>query len=100
VCIAGRHNDPANGDDEEGDDLPSTDELLAFSSNGISTGYQNSEDTPQPLEGTALNTSTSRLDPNPRPDNGVGNSQGTQGMRPDSPSLHVKQSPNHTQTDP
>jgi hypothetical protein len=46
-CVfAGCYNDPANGDGEEDDELPSIDELLAFSSKGISTGYQNSEDTP------------------------------------------------------
>lgn len=96
MCIAGRHNDPANcnGDDDEDDDFPSIDELLAFSSKGISTIYQNSADPPQHLEGPALNTSGSRLDPNPRPDNGVGNSQGTRGIRPGPPSLHIKQPPN------
>ncbi|KAH8772392.1 hypothetical protein BGZ57DRAFT_984516 [Hyaloscypha finlandica] len=78
LCVfAGCHNDPANGDDEADDDFPSIDELLAFSSKGISTVFQNSADTPQYLEGPALNTSGSRLDPSPRPDNGVGNSQGT-----------------------
>jgi len=95
LCVfAGCHNDPANGDDEADDDFPSIDELLAFSSKGISTVFQNSADTPQYLEGPALNTSGSRLDPSPRPDNGVGNSQGTRGMRPGSPSLHIKKPPN------
>ena len=37
VCIAGCHNDLANRGDEADDDLPSMDELLAFSSKGIST---------------------------------------------------------------
>jgi len=47
MCIAGRHNDLANcnGDDDEDDDFPSIDELLAFSSKGISIISQNSEDT-------------------------------------------------------
>jgi hypothetical protein len=94
VCIVGRNNDPANRDDEADGDSPSIDELLAFSSKGILTVYQDSADTPQCLEGPALNTSGSRLDPNPRPDDGVGNSQGTRGMRPGSPSLHIKQPPN------
>jgi hypothetical protein len=93
-AFAGRHNDPANGDGEADDSQPSIDELLAFSSKGISTVYQNSEDIPQRLEGPALNTSGSRLDPSPRPDDGVGNSQGTRGMRPGSTSLHIKQPPN------
>jgi hypothetical protein len=93
-AFVGRHNDPANGDGKADDELPSIDDLLAFSSKGISTVYQNSEDIPQRLEGPALNTSGSRLDPNPRPDDGVGNSQGTRGMRPGSPSLHIKQPPN------
>jgi hypothetical protein len=35
--FAGYYNDPANGDAEADDGLPSIDELLAFSSNGIST---------------------------------------------------------------
>jgi hypothetical protein len=92
VCIAGRNG---NGDDAKADDgSPSIDELLAFSSKGISTTIQNSADTPQHLEGPALKTSGSRLDPSPRPDNGVDNSQGTRGMRPSSPSLHIKQPPN------
>jgi hypothetical protein len=93
-AFAGRHNDPANGDDEADDGSPSVDELLAFSSKGISTAFQNSADTPQHLERPALNTSGSRLDPSPRPDDGVGNSQGTRGMGPGSPSLHIKQPPN------
>jgi hypothetical protein len=44
--FAGRYNDPANSDDEADDSQPSIDELLAFSSKGISTVYQNSEDIP------------------------------------------------------
>jgi hypothetical protein len=87
VCIAGRNNDLANRDDEVDDDLPSIDELLAkISSKGISTGgYQNSEDTLQHLEGPALNTGGSHLGPKQsRLDDGVGNSQGTRGMRPGS----------------
>jgi hypothetical protein len=35
-AFAGYHNDPANGDDEADDEFPSVDELLAFSSKGIS----------------------------------------------------------------
>jgi hypothetical protein len=93
--FAGCHNDPAaNGNDEADDDFPSIDELLAFPSKGISTVFQNSADTLQYLEGPALNTSGSRLDPNPRPDNDVGNSQGTRGMRPGSPLLYIKQPSN------
>jgi hypothetical protein len=47
LCVfAGYHNDPANGNDEADDDFPSIDELLAFSSKGISTVFQNSADTP------------------------------------------------------
>jgi len=87
-AFTGRHNDPANGDDEADHDSPSIDELLAFSSKGISTGYQNSADTPQHLEEPPLNTSGSRLDPKPRLDDSVGNSQGTRGMRPGSLSLY------------
>jgi hypothetical protein len=45
-AFAGCHNDPANGDDEADDEFPSVDELLAFSSKGISTAFQNSADTP------------------------------------------------------
>src|SRR5882757_5915462 len=93
-AFAAHHNDPANGDAEEDGGSPSIDELLAFSSKGISTIYQNCPDTPQHLEGPALNTSGNRLGPDPRPDDGVGNSQGTRGMRPGSPSLHIKQPPN------
>jgi hypothetical protein len=60
LCVfAGCHNDPVNGDAEADDDFPSIDELLAFSSKGISTVYQNSEDTPQHLEGPALNGAVS-----------------------------------------
>jgi hypothetical protein len=73
-AFTGCQNDPANGDDEADDDSPPIDELLAFSSKGISTVFQNSADTPQYLEGPALNTSGSRLNPSPRPDDGVGNS--------------------------
>jgi hypothetical protein len=95
LCVfVGQHNDPANSDTEADDGLPSIDELLAFSSNGISIVYQNSPDTPQYLEGPTLNTSGSRLDPDPRPDNSVSNSQGTRGIRPGSLSLHIKQPPN------
>ena len=86
-AFAGRHNDPANGDDEADDGSPSIDKLLAFSSKGISTAFQNSADTPHGLEGPTLNTSWGRLDPNPRRDNGVGNSHGTRGTQLSSPSL-------------
>jgi hypothetical protein len=50
--------------------------------------------TPLYLEGPALNTSGSRLDPNPKLDNGVGNSQDTRDICPGSPLLHIKQPPN------
>jgi hypothetical protein len=93
-AFAGCHNEPANGDGEADDESPLIDELLAFSSKGISPVFQNSADTPLHLEGPALNTSGSRLDPSPRPDDGVGNSQGTRGMRPGSLLLHIKQPPN------
>ena len=46
LCVfAGHRNDPANGNAEADDGSPSIDELLAFSSNGISTIYQNFPDT-------------------------------------------------------
>jgi hypothetical protein len=90
VCIAGRHNDPANCDDEVDDDLPSIDELLAFSSKGISTGYQDSEDTLQHPEGPLPDTSGSRLGPTQSGlEDGAGDGQGTQGMCAGSPSPRI-----------
>lgn len=76
--IADCHYDPANYDDEADDDLPSINELLAFSSKGIPTGNQNSKDTPQHLEAPVLNISGSRLGPNQsRSEDSVNKSQGT-----------------------
>jgi hypothetical protein len=42
-AFTGRHNDPANGDDEADNDFPSIDELLAFQSKGISVGTTRSQ---------------------------------------------------------
>jgi hypothetical protein len=85
MCITGRHNDPANRDGKASDkadvNIPSIDELLAFSSKGILKGYQNSEKTPQPLA-PASNTSGGYLGPNQsKLDDCVSNSQGTRGVR-------------------
>jgi hypothetical protein len=45
-AFAGRYNDPANGNNKADNDFLPIDELLAFSSKGILTVYQDSTDTP------------------------------------------------------
>ena len=88
--IAGRNNDSANCDDEADDDLPSIEEILGpISRQGISTGGdRNAKATLQDLDKLALNTSGSRISPKQsRLGNGVGDSQGTQGMHGSSLSL-------------
>jgi hypothetical protein len=90
VGIAGRNNDSTNRDDEADDDLPSIEEILGLISHqGISTGGDwNAEAALQDLDKPALDTSGSRIGPKQsRLDNGVGDSQGTRGMRDGSPSL-------------
>jgi hypothetical protein len=90
VGIAGRNNDSTNCDDEADDDLPSIEEILGLISHqGISTGGdRNAEAALQDLDKPALDTSGSRIGPKQsRLDNGVGDSQGTRGMRDGSPSL-------------
>ncbi len=99
--IAGRNNDFTNHDDEADNDLPSLEEILGLISHqGISTGGdRNAKATLQDLDKPALDTSGSRISPKqPRLDNGVGDSQGTQGMRNGS-YRYSKQFPNRTQTD-
>ena len=74
LCVfVGCYSDPTNSDVNADDDLPSIDDLLAFSRTGISTVYQKSADTPQHLEGPALNINGSGLDLNARLDNGSPN---------------------------
>lgn len=99
LCITG-YND-TDCDDEINNNLSLIDKLPAqISSEGISIGgYQNSEDTLQPLEDLALNTSRSRLSPKqPTLDDNGGNSQGTKGMYIGSPSIRSTFSDN-IQTD-
>jgi hypothetical protein len=89
VGIAGRNNDSTNRDDEAGGDeaddgLPPIEEILdQISRRGISTGGdRNAKATLQNFDKPALSTSGSRIGPKQsRLDNGVGDSQGTQGMR-------------------
>ncbi len=86
----GHNNDSTNCDNEADDDLPSIEEILGLIFHqGISTrGDQNAEAAWQDLNKPALDTSGSRIGPKQsRLDNGVGDSQGTQGMRDGSPSL-------------
>jgi hypothetical protein len=90
VGIAGCNKDSTNCDDEADDDLPLIVEILGLISHqGISTGGdQNAEAALQDLDKPALDTSGSRIGPKQsRLDNGVGDSQGTRGMRDGSPSL-------------
>jgi hypothetical protein len=90
VGIVGRSNDSTNHDDDADNYLPSIEELLGpISRQGISTGGDwNAEAALQDLDKPALDTSGSHLSPKQsRLDNGVGDSQGTQGMRDGSPLL-------------
>ena len=88
--IVGCNNDFTNCDDEADDDLPLLEEILdPISRQGILTGGdRNAEAALQDLDKLALDTSGSRIGPKQsRLDNGVGDSQGTQGMRSGSLSL-------------
>jgi hypothetical protein len=88
--IIGRNNNYTNHDDEVDDDLPSIEDILGLTSHqGISTGgYGNAEAALQDLDKPALDTSGSCISPKQsKLDNGIGDSQGTRGMRDDSPSL-------------
>ena len=81
MCISGRDN--TNRDNQADNDLPSIAELWGqISRQGISMGgYRDSEDTLQHLEQPAPDISGSRLSPTQSAlDNGVDESQATQGM--------------------
>jgi hypothetical protein len=84
VGIAGRNNDSTNYDDESDDGLPTIEEILGqISRRGILTGGdQNAKAALQDLDKPALDISGNRIGPKQsRLDNGVGDSQGTQGRR-------------------
>lgn len=88
--IAGHTNNSINRDNEADDDLPSIEEILGpISHQGTSMREdRNAEAALQDLNKPALNTSGSCIGPNqPRLDNGVGDSRGTQGMCDGSPPL-------------
>ena len=88
--IAGCNNDSTNRDDKADNNLLSIEEILGLISHqGISTGRdRNAEAALQDLDKPALDTSGSRISPKQsRLDNGVGDSQGTQGMQGSSLSL-------------
>jgi hypothetical protein len=103
VGIAGRNNDSANCDDEADDVLPSIEEILGLNSQrAISTGGdRNVEAALQDIDKLALDTSGNRIGPKqPRLDNGIGDSQGTRGLRDVSLHRYSKQSSDRRQTDP
>jgi hypothetical protein len=90
VGIAGRNNDSTDCDDEADDDLPSIEEILGpISRPGISRGGDwSAEAALQDIDKPAFDTSGSRIGPKQsRLDNGLGDSQGTRGMRDGSLSL-------------
>ncbi|TVY13031.1 hypothetical protein LARI1_G009055 [Lachnellula arida] len=82
-AVGAQGRDNANRNDEADDDLPSIEEFWSqMSRQGIATGHQNSKDTLQHLEKSALDTNGSRPGPmQSRLDNGIGGSRGT----PDKP---------------
>jgi hypothetical protein len=90
VRIAGCNNNSTNHDNKADNNLPSIEEILGLISHQrISTGGdQNAEAALQDLDKPALDTSGSCISPKqPRLDNGVGDSQGTQGIHNGSLSL-------------